>query len=155
MPFEPRHILGDIAHVQVTVSHAELSGYSPVSVMRGRGLTAIRGEGRGRRDRRLRAAGHDVITPDLYDEQTASSLDAALVLMDTVGLEVTCARARRALQVVTGRLAGFSMGNGVIGNVWHQRRTAEARCRAWSSRWPAVTWKLTMLALRASRASSR
>lgn len=75
---------------------------------------------------RLRAAGHDVITPDLYDGQTASSLDAALALMDTVGWEVICARARRALRVVTGAavLAGFSMGAGVIGSVWHQRRAA-------------------------------
>ena len=31
----------------------------------------------------LRAAGHEVITPDLYGGQTAGTLDAALALMDT------------------------------------------------------------------------
>jgi dienelactone hydrolase len=61
---------------------------------------------------RLRAAGHDVITPDLYDGQAAGTLDAALALMDKVGWEVICARARQALEVVpeTAVLAGFSMG---------------------------------------------
>jgi dienelactone hydrolase len=75
---------------------------------------------------RLRAAGHDVITPDLYDGQTAGTLDAALALMDTVGWQVICARARRALQAVPGTsvLAGFSMGAGVIGSLWDQRGTA-------------------------------
>jgi dienelactone hydrolase len=75
---------------------------------------------------RLGAAGHDVITPDLYDGQTASTMDAALALMDTVGWQVICARARRALQAVPGPavLAGFSMGTGVIGSVWDQRGTA-------------------------------
>jgi dienelactone hydrolase len=75
---------------------------------------------------RLRAAGHDVITPDLYDGQTATTLNAALALMDTVSWEVICARARRALRAVpaTAVLAGFSMGAGVIGSVWDQRRAA-------------------------------
>jgi dienelactone hydrolase len=65
-----------------------------------------------------------VITPDLYDGQTAQTLDAALVLMDAVGWEVICARARRALRTVpaTAVLAGVSMGAGVIGSVWGQRR---------------------------------
>jgi len=75
---------------------------------------------------RLRAAGHEVITPDLYDGRTASTMDAALALMDTVGWQVICARARLALQAVPGPavLAGFSMGTGVIGSVWGQRGTA-------------------------------
>jgi dienelactone hydrolase len=74
----------------------------------------------------LRAAGHDVSTPDLYDGRTASTMDAALALMDAVGWEVICARARQALEVVpqTAVLAGFSMGAGVIGSVWDQRRAA-------------------------------
>lgn len=72
---------------------------------------------------RLRAAGHEVITPDLYGGQTASTLDAALALMGTVGWAAICARARRALESVPGPavLAGFSMGAGVIGSVWDQR----------------------------------
>ncbi len=67
-----------------------------------------------------------VVTPDLYGGQAASTLDAALALMDTVGWEVICARARQALEAVPGAavLAGFSMGAGVIGSVWDQRRTA-------------------------------
>jgi dienelactone hydrolase len=75
---------------------------------------------------RLRAAGHSVITPDLYGGQIAGSLDDALALMDTVGWEVICGRARRALDAVPGPavLAGFSMGAGVIGSVWNQRRMA-------------------------------
>ena len=51
---------------------------------------------------RLRAAGHDVITPDLYSGQTASTPDAALALMGTVGWAAICARARRALDAVPG-----------------------------------------------------
>jgi dienelactone hydrolase len=75
---------------------------------------------------RLRAVGHEVITPDLYDGQAAGTLEAALALMDTVGWGVICARARRALEAVpdTAVLAGFSMGAGVIGSVWDRRRTA-------------------------------
>ena len=75
---------------------------------------------------RLRVAGHDVIIPDLYDGQTATSMDAALALMDTVRWQVICARARRALETVpeTAVLAGFSMGAGVIGSVWDQRQRA-------------------------------
>lgn len=75
---------------------------------------------------RLRAAGHGVITPDLYDGQTAASMDAALALMDMVGWEVICGRARQALGAVPGPtvLAGFSMGAGVIGSVWDERGMA-------------------------------
>jgi dienelactone hydrolase len=75
---------------------------------------------------RLRAAGHEVITPDLYDGQAASTMDDALALMDRVGWQVICARARRALQGVPEEavLAGFSMGAGVIGSVWDQRPAA-------------------------------
>jgi dienelactone hydrolase len=75
---------------------------------------------------RLRAAGHDVLTPDLYGGQTARTLDDALALMDTIGWEVICARARRALEALpaTSVLAGFSMGAGVIGAVQDQCRAA-------------------------------
>ncbi len=75
---------------------------------------------------RLRAAGCDVITPDLYGGQTAGTLDAALALMGTVGWDRICARARQALEAVPGTavLAGFSMGAGVIGSLWDQRRAA-------------------------------
>lgn len=75
---------------------------------------------------RLRAAGQDVFLPDLYDGHTATTLAAGLALMDMVGWETICARARRALETVpeAAVLAGFSMGAGVIGSVWDQRRAA-------------------------------
>jgi len=76
--------------------------------------------------RRLRAAGHEVLTPDLYAGQAADDLDTALSLMDAIGWEVICGRARQALDPVPGRavLAGFSMGAGVIGSVWDRRPQA-------------------------------
>jgi len=75
---------------------------------------------------RLRAAGHDVITPDQYGGQTAGTLNAALALMGTVGWDLICARASQALEAVPGTavLAGFSMGAGVIGSLWDRRRSA-------------------------------
>ena len=76
----------------------------------------------------LRAAGHDVLTPDLYAGQTAGTLGAALRLMDVIGWQVICGRAQQALSQVPGPavLAGFSMGAGVIGSVWDQRPQAAA-----------------------------
>lgn len=46
--------------------------------------------------------------------------------MDTVGWDLICTRASQALEAVPGAavLAGFSMGAGVIGSVWDQRRAA-------------------------------
>jgi len=77
---------------------------------------------------RLRAAGHDVLTPDLYAGQTAGTLDAALSLMDAIGWQVICGRAQQALSQVPGAavLTGFSMGAGVVGSVWDQRPQAAA-----------------------------
>lgn len=77
---------------------------------------------------RLRAAGHDVLTPDMYAGQTARTLDAALALMDAVGWPVICERARQAVSKVPGHavLAGFSMGAGVVGSLWGQRPQAAA-----------------------------
>lgn len=75
---------------------------------------------------RLRAAGHEVMTPDLYGGQTAATLETALALMGMVGWDLICARASQALAAVpeTAVLAGSSMGAGVIGSVWDQRRAA-------------------------------
>lgn len=75
---------------------------------------------------RLRAAGHQVLTPGLFAGQTVTSHDAARVLMDSIGWAVICERARQALSTVPADavLAGFSMGAGVIGSVWEQRPDA-------------------------------
>jgi dienelactone hydrolase len=75
---------------------------------------------------RLRAAGHHVLTPDLFAGQTVTSHQAARVLMDGIGWAVICERARRSLDSVPADavLAGFSMGVGVIGSVWDERQDA-------------------------------
>ena len=75
---------------------------------------------------RLRAAGHHVLTPDLFAGQTVTSHQAARVLMDSIGWAVICERARRSLDSVPADavLAGFSMGVGVIGSVWDERQAA-------------------------------
>lgn len=74
----------------------------------------------------LRAAGHRVLTPDLYAGQTSGTLDAALRLMDTIGWETICGRAEQALRGASedAVLAGISMGAGVTGHLWQERPQA-------------------------------
>lgn len=74
---------------------------------------------------RMRRAGHDVATPDLYAGLSAASMDEGLALMGSVGWETICARARVALAPVpeNALLVGHSMGAGVISEVWPDRRT--------------------------------
>ncbi|AZO15570.1 dienelactone hydrolase family protein [Mesorhizobium sp. M2A.F.Ca.ET.043.05.1.1] len=75
---------------------------------------------------RMRGAGHDVVTPDLYAGLTAPSVDEGLDLMGKVGWEIICGRARAAL-LQTSRdavLAGHSMGAGVVSAVWPERIAA-------------------------------
>jgi dienelactone hydrolase len=75
---------------------------------------------------RLRAAGHHVLTPDLFGGQTVASHEAARGLMDSIGWAVICERARRSLSAVPAGavLAGVSMGVGIIGSVWDERPDA-------------------------------
>ncbi|MCO8272152.1 dienelactone hydrolase family protein [Actinoplanes sp. TRM 88003] len=65
---------------------------------------------------RMRAAGHTVVTPDLYGLPPADSLDQAAALADKVGWPEIVARGRAALRDMPPRtvLAGFSMGTGVV-----------------------------------------
>ncbi|KDN20066.1 dienelactone hydrolase family protein [Amycolatopsis rifamycinica] len=65
---------------------------------------------------RLRAAGHRVVTPDLYDGRTASALDAGFALKDAVGWETIAGRALDAVRELPAEtvLAGVSMGAGVV-----------------------------------------
>jgi dienelactone hydrolase len=72
---------------------------------------------------RFRAAGHEVVTPDLYDGQTAASVAEGLSLLNTLGAD---AIAERALNACAGTpdnavLAGISMGAGLACQVWAKR----------------------------------
>ncbi len=72
---------------------------------------------------RLRAAGHDVTTPDLYEGRTADSIEAGFALRDAVGWDVMVARAARAAEDLPPEtvLAGFSMGAAVAAALWPER----------------------------------
>jgi dienelactone hydrolase len=72
---------------------------------------------------RMREASHDVVTPDLYDGEIASSVEDGLKLMDKVGWQTICARAKAALSSIPENavLAGHSMGAGVVSVVWPER----------------------------------
>jgi dienelactone hydrolase len=63
---------------------------------------------------RLRAGGHTVHTPDLFDGETAASVDDGLAIVGRVGDEELAERADRALSGLPAGLvfAGFSFGAG-------------------------------------------
>jgi len=65
---------------------------------------------------RLRAAGHTVLTPDLYGLPAADDLAAGFALAQRVGFPAMLARARAALQDLPpdAVLAGISMGVSVV-----------------------------------------
>jgi dienelactone hydrolase len=65
---------------------------------------------------RLRAAGHPVVTPDLYAGATASTLEEGFAVKDAVGWETIVGRARDAVaaQPADAVLVGVSMGAGVV-----------------------------------------
>jgi dienelactone hydrolase len=65
---------------------------------------------------RLRAAGHEVVTPDLFAGQVAMSLDEGFALKDRIGWATIEQRAHDATRDLPGNtvLAGFSMGAGVV-----------------------------------------
>ncbi len=77
----------------------------------------------------LRAAGCQVVVPDLFDGATVpGDVDAGFALMDQVGWGTIVDRGRRGLAGVPREavLGGFSMGVGVIGELWPQRTEAAA-----------------------------
>ncbi|MEU6429915.1 dienelactone hydrolase family protein [Microbispora sp. NPDC046973] len=73
---------------------------------------------------RLCAAGHEVVTPDLYAGETATTIDHGFVLMNRIGWDVIVERARNAIgRLPAGTvLSGFSMGAGVVGALLADRR---------------------------------
>lgn len=77
---------------------------------------------------RLRQAGHQVTTPDLYDGRTAATMDEGYGLMNAVGWPAVTRRARDAMHGVPADavLMGMSMGVGVVGTLWPERPQAAA-----------------------------
>ncbi|MFG1911426.1 dienelactone hydrolase family protein [Kribbella sp. NPDC048928] len=73
--------------------------------------------------RLLRADGHEVHLPDLYDGRVAADLDSGLNLMREVGWDAICDRARIAVRDLPDDtvLMGISMGAGVVGEIWKDR----------------------------------
>jgi dienelactone hydrolase len=82
---------------------------------------------------RLRATGHDVVTPDLFGGAVAApgrqpAVPDGLALMAEVGWETIVARARAAVRDLPAPtvLVGLSMGVGVVGSLWPERPGASA-----------------------------
>ena len=78
---------------------------------------------------RMRAAGCHVVVPDLFaGEAVPGGIEAGFALMEHVGWPTIVDRARRALANVPedAVLGGFSMGVGVIGELWPERLGAAA-----------------------------
>ena len=72
---------------------------------------------------RLRAGGHTVHTPDLFDGETAPTIEDGLALVDRIGDEVLQDRGRAALAGLPEQLvyAGFSYGSGIAQRFAQQR----------------------------------
>jgi dienelactone hydrolase len=77
---------------------------------------------------RLRAAGHRVVTPDLYGEPPTDTVEAGFVLFDKIGRDELLRRGRAALAPLPPQtvLAGWSMGAGVAGALLAERPDAAA-----------------------------
>lgn len=75
---------------------------------------------------RLRAAGHAVSLPDLYEGIATEDLDEGFAIKARVGWDVICQRAREALDTTPHDtvLAGISMGAGVVAEFWASRPLA-------------------------------
>ncbi|KAB1130546.1 dienelactone hydrolase family protein [Micromonospora sp. DT46] len=77
---------------------------------------------------RLRAAGHHVVTPDLYGAPAVDTIEAGFALLGEVGEVAVMGRARAALHEAPPEavLAGFSMGAAVAGALLAERPAAAA-----------------------------
>jgi dienelactone hydrolase len=69
---------------------------------------------------RLRAAGHEVLVPDLYDGRTTQDPEEGLRIRDEIGRDELLRRAVAAVAPVSGQgvvYAGFSLGGSVAQNL--------------------------------------
>ncbi|WBB80935.1 dienelactone hydrolase family protein [Micromonospora sp. WMMD882] len=74
----------------------------------------------------LRAAGHRVVTPDLYGVPPVGTVEEGFALLDRIGLDTVLERARAAARDLPADtvLAGLSMGAGVAGALLAERPAA-------------------------------
>ncbi|MBN9216718.1 MAG: dienelactone hydrolase family protein [Mesorhizobium sp.] len=75
---------------------------------------------------RMRAAGHDVILPDLFGGAATEDLEEGFAIKDRVGWAAIRRTAADALALAPGDtvLAGISMGAGVVAEFWGERPAA-------------------------------
>jgi dienelactone hydrolase len=75
---------------------------------------------------RLRAAGHTVLLPDLFEGRTTESVEEGFAIEAAIGWDELGARARAAVEGVPPEavLAGASMGAAVLEHVWPLRPAA-------------------------------
>ena len=95
---------------------------------------------------RIRAAGHAVHTPDLFEGQTFESLDDGVAYADGVGLEAMIERGAAAVEPLSDGVfyAGLSLG-GMVAQALTQTRPgargalliAAAAPARWFGEWPA------------------
>jgi dienelactone hydrolase len=73
---------------------------------------------------RLRAAGHEVVAPDLYGGAVADTTDEGFAIRNRVGMEKIMKRAHEAVAGLRDDavLAGFSFGAGVAGELLADRQ---------------------------------
>ena len=72
---------------------------------------------------RLRAAGHDVCLPDLFNGARTDNLEEGFSVKERIGWDAICARAREAAKALPqdAFLIGISMGAGVVAEIWPAR----------------------------------
>lgn len=77
---------------------------------------------------RLEAAGHRVTLPDLFDGETAETVDGGLSILERIGWETVVARARDAAAALPADavLSGASIGAQVAGELLADRPEAAA-----------------------------
>ena len=96
---------------------------------------------------RLRAGGHTVHTPDLFDGERPASIDDGIALVQSIGDEVLSERADRAVAGLPGGLvfAGFSFGAGTAQRLAQTRPGARGAllyesCLPVSGEWAIGPW---------------
>ncbi|MES4891742.1 dienelactone hydrolase family protein [Streptomyces sp. NPDC096012] len=75
---------------------------------------------------RMRGAGHEVVTPDLFGGEAAATIDQGFRLVERIGWPTVVERARLALRGLPDEsvLVGMSMGAGVVADLWPERPAA-------------------------------